>query len=31
MAEALRSLPQPDRGGKSPIEISREYDIQSGG
>jgi hypothetical protein len=25
------NTPQPDRGGKSPFEISREYDIQSGG
>lgn len=25
------NTPQPDRGGKSPSEISREYDIQSGG
>ena len=25
------NTPQPDRGGKSPLEISREYDIQSGG
>jgi len=24
------NTPQPDRGGKSPFEISREYDIQSG-
>jgi hypothetical protein len=25
------NTPQPDRGGKSPYEISREYNIQSGG
>jgi len=25
------NTPQPDRGGKSPFEISRRYDIQSGG
>ena len=25
------NTPQPDRGGKSPFEISREYGIQSGG
>lgn len=25
------NTPQPDRGGKSPFEIRREYDIQSGG
>ena len=25
------NTPQPDRGGKSPFEISGEYDIQSGG
>ena len=25
------NTPQPDRGGKSPFEISREYDIQSDG
>jgi hypothetical protein len=25
------NTPQPDRGGKSPFEISREYDIQSSG
>jgi len=25
------NTPQPDRGGKSPFEISREHDIQSGG
>ena len=25
------NTPQPDRGGKSPFEISREYDSQSGG
>jgi hypothetical protein len=25
------NTPQPDRGGKSPFEISREYDDQSGG
>jgi hypothetical protein len=25
------NTPQPDRGGKSPFEISQEYDIQSGG
>ena len=25
------NTPQPDRGGKSPSEINREYDIQSGG
>jgi hypothetical protein len=25
------NTPQPDRGGKSPFEISREYDVQSGG
>ncbi len=25
------NTPQPDRGGKSPFEINREYDIQSGG
>ncbi len=25
------NTPQPDRGGKSPFEISREYHIQSGG
>ncbi len=25
------NTPQPDRAGKSPFEISREYDIQSGG
>jgi hypothetical protein len=25
------NTPQPDRGGKSPFEISREYDAQSGG
>jgi len=25
------NTPQPDRGDKSPFEISREYDIQSGG
>jgi len=25
------NMPQPDRGGKSPFEINREYDIQSGG
>jgi hypothetical protein len=25
------NTPQPDRGGKSPFEISREYNIQSGG
>lgn len=25
------NTPQPDRGGKSPLEISREYDVQSGG
>ena len=25
------NTPQPDRGGKSPFEISREYDIHSGG
>ena len=25
------NTPQPDRGGKSPFEIGREYDIQSGG
>ena len=25
------NTPQPDRGSKSPFEISREYDIQSGG
>jgi len=25
------NTPQPDRGGKSPFEISRDYDIQSGG
>ena len=25
------NTPQPDRGGKSPFEIIREYDIQSGG
>ena len=24
------NTPQPDRGGKSPLEISREYDVQSG-
>ena len=25
------NTPQPDRDGKSPFELSREYDIQSGG
>jgi hypothetical protein len=25
------NTPQPDRGGKSPFEIRREYDIESGG
>ena len=25
------NTPQPDRGGKSPFEISQEYDIQSAG
>ena len=25
------NTPQPDRGGKSPFEISRDYDFQSGG
>jgi hypothetical protein len=25
------NTPQPDRDGKSPFEISREYDTQSGG
>jgi len=25
------NTPQPDRGGKSPFEISRDYDLQSGG
>ena len=24
------NTPQPDRGGKSPFEIIREYDVQSG-